>query len=45
MTHILISLIIIALAIAAGWNAETASALRSEIADILSADVSSLPPA
>ena len=47
MTHMLISLIIIALAIsiAANWNAETASALRSEIAEILSADVSRLPPA
>ena len=44
MTHMLISLIIVALAIAASWNAETASALRSEIAEILSADVSHLMP-
>ena len=44
MTHMLISLIIIALAIAAGWNAETASALRSERANSLSKqDVEVLP--
>ena len=43
MTHMLISLIIIALALAfaASWNAETASAL----AEILSADISNLMPA
>ena len=44
MTHMLISLIIVALAIAAGWNAETASALRSDLKQILSADISRLPP-
>ena len=44
MTHMLISIIIIALAIVAGWNAETASALRSERANSLSKqDVEVLP--
>ena len=48
MTHMLISIIIIAtlaISLAASWNAETASVLRPEIAEKLSADVSSLPPA
>ena len=44
MTHMLISTIIVALAIAANWNAETASALRSERANSLSKqDVEVLP--
>ena len=43
MTHMLISLIIIAaLALAASWNAETASALRSHLADTLPLEVSNL---
>ena len=47
MTHMLISIIIIALALAfaASWNAETASALRSHLAEMLSADVSRIMPA
>ena len=44
MTHMLISIIIVALAIVAGWNAETASALRYERANSLSKqDVEVLP--
>ena len=42
MTHMLISLVIIALAIIASSDAGTASALRSDIAKMLSADVSRL---
>ena len=45
MTHMLISLIIVALALAAGLDAERASALRSDLTQILSADVSLLMPA
>ena len=46
MAHILTSLIIIAaLALAAGLDAERASALRSHLAEMLSADVSRIMPA
>ena len=45
MTHMLISLIIIALAIAASLDADRAYALWSDLAKMLSADVSQLMPA